>query len=213
MIKSLVILFCSMTLYACHEQRIVTTWKVPQPGWRQYDKIMVAGAFNDWDDSVRVQAEDLFVKAIEGLSYRAVPAYKEFGLKGPEDLDQAEIYFKLYKNGIDAVMVIALIDSTKLTFQKPGDMYVYPAGYYFNRIWNYKNIITSPGDDSTGNDKGRFWEIILFDLSTLEATCVMQTSSFTSNINGAVIEDLASQVIRKLHKEKVLTKGRYLKPF
>ncbi|MBL7745249.1 MAG: hypothetical protein JNN00_17375 [Chitinophagaceae bacterium] len=216
-IKATVFLLSSLVFEACSSPGIVTTWKVPHQGRQQYDKIMTVAVFRDKDDSLRAEAEDIFVKEIEGLSYQAVPAYAQFGLKGLAGLDQAETYFKLCHNGIDAVMTIALIDDTKETFQKPGDMYEYPASHYYNRVWNYQNISISPQNDSAGSDNGRFWEIILFDLNTLEAVCVMQTKSFTHNITGVTIEELGRQAIRKLHKEKVLTKGRKnfgsLRPF
>lgn len=216
-IKASVILLGSLVFQACSSPGIVTTWTVPHLGRQKYDKIMTVAVFRDKEDSLRAETENIFVKEIEGLSYQAVPAYAEFGLKGLEGLDEAETYFKLCHNGIDAVMTIALIDGSKETFQKAGDMYEYPASHYYNRIWNYQNISISPQNDSAGNDKGCFWEIILFDLNTLEAVCVMQTKSFTDNITGAAIEDLGRQAIRKLHKEKVLTKGRKnsgsLRPF
>lgn len=195
-----------MAVYACNTSRIVTAWKVPHTVQQQYDKIMVAGVYQEGNDSIRMLTEDAFVKGTEGLDYRAVPAYSEFGLKGLSGLGQAETYFKLCQNGIDAVMTIALIDGAKATFQKAGDMYEYPASHYYSRIWNYKNISASP--QGTDSDTAiRFWEIILFDLNTLEATCVLQTKSFANNINSAVIQEFARQAIRKLHKEKVLAKG------
>jgi hypothetical protein len=165
---------------------------------------MTVGIIKSTSDSLRMRIENSFVKAAEGLNYHAVSALSEFGPKGLTGLDQTDTYIKVCNNRIDAVITVALIDGIKEEYQKPGNLFAYPAGYYYNRIWNYKNIEADLTTGDYNKDNSYFWEIIVYNLNTLEAECTMQTRSYTDITDGNVIDELAKEVIRKMQKEKIL---------
>jgi hypothetical protein len=59
-----------------------------------------------------------------------------------------------------------------------------------------------------------FWEAILFNLSTLEAECTIQSPSFSSRENK-IDGQFEKQIVRKMIKEKILRTQniKRLKPF
>jgi len=169
---------------------------------------MVVGVIKSKDDSLRVEMENRFVKAMEELNDQAVPALAEFGPGGLLGREEGDTYLQLCYKGIDAVMTVALIDGRKEPYGKIGNMYQYPASYYYSRIWNYKNIQADLANDTTGKNKHYYWEIIIYDLNTLEAACAMQTRSFTEITSTAMVDDFAKKVIQKLIKKRVLTRTK-----
>lgn len=169
---------------------------------------MVVGVIKSKDDSLRLHMENRFVNAISELNYYAVPAMSEFGPGGLIEGEQGDTYLKLCYNGIDAVMTIALIDGTKEKYAKVGNMYDHPAYYYYNRIWNYKNIQANLDNDAVRENKQYFWEIILYDLNTLEATCTIQARSFLEVTDSRVMDDFAKKIIQQMVRKKILSKKK-----
>jgi hypothetical protein len=166
---------------------------------------VVAGVIKSGDDSIRTEVERNFSEALNNLGYHAVAAVAEFGTAGLSGMGEVETYIKLCNNGIDAVMTIALIDGNKESRQKSRRSYGYPSDYYYTRIWNYKNIQADlTGDKSNGGHY--FWEIILFNLNTLEAECTIQTRPFKDIKLVEATNDLEEQVIQKMLKEKILVR-------
>jgi hypothetical protein len=169
---------------------------------------MVVGIIKSKDDSLRMLIEDRFAKAFENQNYHVVPASAEFGAKGLAGLGETDTYIKLCNKGIDAVITITLIDGTKEVYNTPGYMNQYPASYYFSRIWNYKNIQADLTGNSIGNDNPNFWEIIVYDLNTLEALCTIQTKSFLEITDSKIADNFAKQVVDKMFREKILAKKK-----
>jgi hypothetical protein len=210
------IIFCfCVILYGCTSPHIITTWKAQHFSPVNYKDILVAGVIKNRSDSFRAGIEKHFVNDLEDLGYHAVSALDEFGPGGLANLGQGETYIKLCTKGVDAVITIALIDNGKEAYGKVLKATTYPAKYYYNRIWNYKNI---QAEFAAGYPEKAdyFWEAILFDLNTLEPQCTIQTKFFAGPAEN-VARELGSKLINKMRKEKILKKQNRIikqtKPF
>ncbi|MDP4261269.1 MAG: hypothetical protein Q8941_01950 [Bacteroidota bacterium] len=203
--RSILLFLCILIASGCRSPRITTAWKADHAAPLKYSKIVVVGITKGGDDSLRVQVERYFALALNNLGYKAVSAVVEFGPKGLANLGEVDTYRKLCNDGIDVVMTFALIDGNKEPRQKYRKIYGYPSNYYYNRIWNYKNILADmTGDNNTGDRY--FWESILFNLNTLEAECTIQTRSFKDIRLAKRTHEFQMQVIQKMIREKVLEK-------
>jgi hypothetical protein len=203
-------------LAGCKSSHIMIAYKNPNRSRQEYSRIVVAGIIKSENDSMRTQVEKWFADDLKKMGYNAVAASKELN---PGDFDvegQAETYRKLCSKGIDAVITIALVDKSKEKMQQPRKIYGYPNNYYYNRVWNYKNILADLSGKNDLNSYGYFWEIIFFDLATLEAQCTVQSRSFKLLEEKKISRDFENQIIRKMIREKILAGSisqSSLKPF
>jgi hypothetical protein len=212
------IIFClCVILYGCTSTHVITIWKAQHFSPVNYKNILVVGIIKNENDSLRQEIEKHFVIELEGLGYHAVSALHEFGPKGLANLGEEETYIKLCNKGIDVVITIALIDKRKEIKSKSHKATGYPGKYYYDRIWNYKNIQAEFANGYSAN-VDCFWETILFDLAALEPQCTIQTRLFNASAAESKSNELLKQVIQKMLKEKILKKQqnritRQLKPF
>lgn len=179
-----------------------------------YSKIMTVGVIKGDNDSIRICVEKSITEDLRAIGYNAVSGLEEFGSKGLTNLDQEETYLKLCNRGIDAIIIVALIDKSKENQFKTRRSYAYTNTYYYNRIWNYKNIQADLVDKNSSVKIDCFWEAILFNLSTLEAECTIQSASFTLSENK-IAGQFEKQIVKKMIDENILRKQnvKSLKPF
>jgi hypothetical protein len=145
------------------------------------------------------------------MGYNTVTAISEFGRTGLKNLDEDETYKKLLDNGIDAVVTIALVNKTKEASSTVVAAHTYRNNFFFNRIFQYKNNLTQPGNNSRFEEY--YWESILFDLNKLEASIAVQTPPSSKPAQLKMGDQLARHLIRKMAREKTLKKQKTLKPF
>ena len=200
----ILLLIFGLILAGCKSSHIIVAYESPTRPRQEYRRIVVAGIVNSENDKLRKKIEKAFADGLKELGYDAVPAFEEFGPAGIAEKSQEETYRKLCGKGIDAVITIALVDKSKEKTLRLRKSYGYPSNYYYNRVWNYKNILADLTDKNNQNNSGYFWESILFDLLTLEAQCTIQTPSFKAIGEKSISRDFAKQIIRKMAREKVL---------
>ena len=211
-VSLLKIIACFILVIAgCSPPRIYTAWqKHSQPA--NYIQILSACIIKDKDDSIRTSLERNMCTDLEKLGYKTSSLIRDFGPNGLRDLGQEETYLKLCTQGIDAVFLITLIDKSKEKQFISKKTYVFPERYYYKRIWNYKNIQADFTTENQTGGAGYFWEAILFNLSTLETECVIQSATFYSlNENNAV--DFEKMCIQKMIKGRILSKNSVPKAF
>jgi hypothetical protein len=175
---------------------------------------MTVGVIKGDNDSSRLYIETSLSVDLDGLGYHAVPAFEAFGRAGLSNLGQERTYLKLCNEGIDAVIIVTLLDKAKERQFKTTKPYAYPDNYYYDRVWNYKNIQADLSNYDKGLKGAYFWEAILFNLNTLEAECTIQSPTFTS-FDQAKIKEFEKLLIKTLLKEKILIRQKKpaLKPF
>ncbi|HET9433194.1 MAG TPA: hypothetical protein VFO37_05520, partial [Chitinophagaceae bacterium] len=202
--SSILIIIATVFLTSCSSPYIlIASKKYHFPV--SYSKIMTVGVIKDDNDSIRVRIEKSITADLKAIGYEAVSALEEFGPKGLTNLDQEETYLKLCNRGIDAVIIVALIDISKEKQFRTQKSYTYSDTYYYNRIWNYKNIQADLVKINSTVKSSCFWEAILFNLSTLEAECTIQSASFSLPENN-LAGQFERQIVKKMIKEKILRK-------
>ena len=211
--SSLLVAVTTVFLAGCSSHYIlITTDKYHFPLY--HSKILTAGVIKDENDSIREHIEKSITADLRAIGYGAASAIETFGAKGLANLDQEETYLKLCNQGIDAVIVVALIDKTKEKQFRTQRSYKYTGSYYYARIWNYKNIQADLTNKNSTLKSEYFWEAILFNLSTLEAECTIQSATFSAS-DYAKAGLFEKQVVKKMVKEKILKKqnAKKLKAF
>jgi len=203
--KILILLSGIIFLQGCSSSHIIVAWKNQyQP--ENYTKIMVVGIVTGKDHLLRKEIETDLANELKEIGYFAVSAIEEFGEAGLANLSQEETYRKLCDNSIDAVITITLIDRSKEKIAGPKKSYGYPHNYYYDRIWNYRNIRADLSVEEKNKNPQYSWESILFNLRTLEAECTIQTKSFSSVNEERLGREFEKQIILKMIRQKVLIK-------
>lgn len=209
--KLTIICFLLTTLSCCSANRINTVWKAASRYKTEFNQVMVVAILSEEDSLLRKQIENDVTINLNYLGYPSVSALEHYGAKGFAGMEEEATYIKLCNSGVDFVLTIGLVHKTKEKYYTGKSPLIYPGSYYYNRIRNYKNKL----DDKKNNSPECFYEIILFDLASLQAVSVFRTHQFDENekMNS---NELTTRLIRKMLKEKVLTKQitpSSLKPF
>ena len=165
---------------------------------------MVAAIVNSTDTALRKDVEEHFKQTLESMGYVTVSAFAEFGLSGLNDLGQEDTYITLCNKGIDAILTVAIMDKEKMTNAGPHMSYAQPVKYYYNRIWHYKQLqAQEPIADSDSVVKYA-WEMILFDLSTLQPHYIAQTKTIAGNIHQSMHDEFWNAFVKKLRKDRFI---------
>jgi hypothetical protein len=212
-LKKLMIVFTTLIAAGCSSTHIlISSSRYHSPV--SHSKIMTVAVIRDDNDTLRRCIEKNITLELQNIGYRAVSALEEFGAGGLANLGQEKTYLKLCNQGIDAVIVVTIVDNNKENQLSSHKSHTYPDNYFFDRIWNYKNIQADLGGENRGEHGNYFWEAILFNLNTLEAECTVQSRSFTSITNERIFP-FEEQLIKILLQEKILKKQDVspLKPF
>jgi len=209
--KNSFLLLIVLIIAGCSSNRIATTWKTQHIIPSAYHRVMVVAILPDEDSIVRDQIETSFTTALANMGYNTVTAISEFGRTGLKDLDEDETYKKLLDKGIDAVVTVALVNKTKESSSTVVAAHTYRNNFFFNRIFQYKDNLTQPGNNSPFEEY--YWECILFDLYRLEAGIAVQTPPSSKPAQLKMGDQLARHLIRRMAREKTLKKQKQPKAF
>jgi hypothetical protein len=212
-LQKLLIVFTALIATGCSSTHIlISSSRYHSPV--SHSKIMAVAVISDDNDTLRRSIEKNIAAELVNIGYTSVSALEEFGAGGLSNLGQEKTYLKLCSQGIDAVIVVTIVDNNKEKQFSSHKSHTYPDNYYYDRIWNYKNIQADLSAENRGEHGSYFWEAILFNLNTLEAECTIQSRSFTSITNDRILP-FEKQLIKILLKEKILKKQDVsrLKPF
>lgn len=178
-------------LCGCAATRITHSWKAENVQPKKFNKLLVLGLNSERDLDVRERMEDHLVGDLKELGYNAVSSLREFGPKTFRNMDEEAAIAKLQNSDIDAVITFVLLDKSRERRYVPGQIYYSPYVIYHRHFWGYYttiyNRIYMPGY-YTENTR-YFWESNLYDLSTKELICSIQTESF----DPASLESLAHE--------------------
>jgi hypothetical protein len=212
-LKKLMIIFTVLFAVGCSSTQIlISSSRYHSPV--SHSKILAVGVIKDDNDTLRRSIEKNITLELQKTGYSAVSALEEFGAGGLANLGQENTYLKLCSEGIDAVIVVTIVDNNKENQFSSHKSHTYPDNYFYDRIWNYRNIQADLAGENRGEHGNYFWEAILFNLNTLEAECTIQSRAFTSITNERILP-FEKQLINILLKEKILKKQDVsrLKPF
>jgi len=201
-----VILFAYIVTVGCSPTRTATVWKNEHAFPGAYNKIMIAAIIDNNDTALRAVVENRFKENLQSIGYRAVSSLKEFGTTGLRDLGQEDTYRILCDKGIDAVMTLALIDRTGENYTEPKSSYTQPVKYYYQRIWRYKERQERFNVAFYDSTKKYSWEMILFDLSTLQPHSIIQSKVYTNSVQESISAEFWKDILRRLVKDRYLKK-------
>lgn len=207
-IRITVLFFGILLLSSCRSSHVSQSWKAPNTLPRTYNKIIVVGVVKAADTALRRNMETHLVSQLNDLGYDAVSALEEYGAGTLANLAQEDTYRKLCERGIDAVLTVALLDNSKGRHDTHSGKKHLPDQYYYNHIWNYRNI---QGDltDTTAKTKSAkpfFLESILFDLQTLQPRYVVETKPFNAITFYNMQQEYGKMVVRSMVRHKVITR-------
>ena len=212
-LHTIVLTLLLIILGGCSSPSIITVWKNQHAFPGKYNKIMLVGIVNRNDTGLRRLLENHFKDELESMGYNAVSSISEFGPNGLRDMGQEATYISLCNKGIDAVITIALTDNVKEILSEPAVAYTHPARYYYNRIWHLRDEQLRLPREFSDSVMTYSWEMILFDLSTLEPHYIAQTRPNTGTVRQSIDHAFWHDMIRKMKKEKFLkTQAALTKP-
>jgi len=203
---ALCIFFSGMIITGCSSSYIITVWKNQHAFPGKYNKILIAGIVNNTDTAFRAELENHFKESLEAMGYPAVSSLAEFGPAGLKGFGQEDTYITLCNKGIDAVMTIALVDRSIESVSEPKSAYTDPVKYYYERIWHYKERQSRITASFYDTSKKYSWEMILFDLSTLQPHAIVQSKIYTNGIPESLSRAFWKDIVKKLNKDRYLKK-------
>jgi hypothetical protein len=194
---------------ACSSTKISSTWKAEDAGPKSYSKILVLGLIREADRGLQENMEDHLVGDLCGLGYNAVSAFKEYGPKGFEKMDEQAALGKLLNSGIDAVITIVLLDNERERRYVPSQNIYSPYGYYQSHFWDYCGTmyhrIYEAGYFVTNTRY--FWESNLYDMSDQHLVYSVQTQSFDPANSGSLGHEYGRLIVKNMVKNNVLIKN------
>jgi hypothetical protein len=196
----------------CSPTLVMTTWKGNMDSVPIYKNILVVGVIHDTDLRLRTHMERHLVDDLKAQGYLAQSALDVFGVKGLANMDQEDTYRKLYNNGFDGLITIALLDKQKEASYAPEIIKYYSSLYFYNRIWNYKYIqadLTDMENSSVVNSKFR-WESIFFDLKKLTPLFVVQSKPVDPLSVEIESHNYGLMIVSEMIKHKLLKRRKQL---
>ncbi len=188
---------------ACVSPKLQTIWKAETPLPEQYHKILVVAIVPAGEDSLQYAVEKQTVQQLSALGYEAVSYIDGFSIYEIGQLTQEAAYFTLCNKGIDCVLTIAKCDPAISISVKKGTAVKYPASFYFNHIWNYRNKPMVINENK--QDQHWVWESILFDLNSLEQQSVLQVSRIQQLNKKEEAAWIAVHITRQMVAEKIIS--------
>ena len=164
------------------------------------------GLTRESDRSIQENMENHLVGDLKEFGYNAVSSLQEYGPKVFDKMEEEAAIEKLKDSGVDAVITIVLLDKKKERRYVPGTLYYSPYGYYYNRFWGYR-VVLSRRIYETGyyvTDTKYFWESNLYDMKTQKLIYSVQTRSFEPASLENMAHDYGTLIVKNMVREKVL---------
>jgi hypothetical protein len=192
----------------CTTSKITTSWKADDVVPQKYNKVLVLGLIRESDRTIQENMENHLLGDLKELGYNAVSSLQEYGPKVFDKMDEEAALEKLKNSGVDAVVTIVLLDKEKERKYMPGNIYYSPYGYYYNRFWGYRTVLSrriyEPGYYIT--DTKYFWESNLYDMNTQKLVYSVQTQSFDPANSESMGHEYGQLIVKDMVKNNVLRK-------
>ena len=138
-IKILMVSTIIFMIASCSSTMITSSWKAPEATNLGSTKIMVLALLPDENRELQKSMEDQMVNELKERGIQALSAFATFGPKYfPQNEEKA--LTKLHENGIHAVLTIVLLNRNKDKQFNPGNVSIYPVGYYRSWFGYYQTV-------------------------------------------------------------------------
>jgi hypothetical protein len=198
----------------CTSSRITSSWKAEDGSYGNYKKILVLGLIRDTDRTIRENMENHVAGDLQNLGYDALSAFKEYGPKAFDGLNEETALDKIKGSGVDAVLTIVLLDKEKERRYVPGNLNYSPYGYYYNRFWGYYGAMNRRIYEQGYYviDTRYFWESNLYDVKTQRLIYSVQTQSFDPASSEKLGHEYGQLIVKNMVKNNVFSSPT-AKPF
>jgi hypothetical protein len=168
-----------------------------------YSKILVIVIVSDSGNNERMHLEDRLTDGLNSYGYQAVSAFRRYGNRGLSKMGEANMYLHLTDEKIDAVMAVVLVDNGRDSALNANTKTDYSAVYFYDRLWQYKDIagaFSVPDSSPTLFS----WEVLFFELPTLEPRCNLKTIPFSPKVLLQITDGIPENILQQLAKEKII---------
>ncbi len=199
-----------LVITGCSSSKITSSWRTPETVQTPIKKIMVVGLIREADRSMKEQLEEHMIDDLKALGYDAVSAYKEYGPKAFDNMDEKAVLDKLKNSNVDAVITIVLLNKRRERLYRPAAIIQSPYNIYYSRFWGYYSTLSdriyTPGYYETSTKY--FWESNMYCLCDKALLYSSQTQSFDPASAGTLGHEYGKMIVKDMLKQKVLANGK-----
>lgn len=196
-----------VALSGCSTSKITSSWRTPDVVQTPIKKIMVVGLIKEADRTMRQELEEHMIDDLKTLGYDAVSAYKEYGPKAFDGLDEKAALEKLKNSNVDAVITIVLLSKQRERFYRPATIMQTPYSVNYSKFWGYYSALSdriyTPGYYETSTKY--FWESNMYCMCDKALLYSSQTQSFNPASAGAMGHEYGKKIVADMVKKKILT--------
>lgn len=203
----LIIIFAFLSfLLSCSTNR-VTFYKNKNALPKSHDKIMVVSILPD--TSLASAIDNYYLSSLNNLGYNTTTGVEEFGRGIAAKLNDEQTYIKLNKKGIDALLIVVVLEEKYKANLDASRLIKDPGTFYYQRIADYykKKLAQSLAEYNQHVQTKVFMESVFIDLSTLEPLFSINTKLFSSG-SPILAQEKSKMIINKMLKLKVLKKRK-----
>jgi hypothetical protein len=190
----------------CSSSKITSSWRTPDTVQTPINKIMVVGLIREADRTMREQLEEHMIADLKALGYTAVSAFKEYGPKAFDNMDEKAVLEKLKNSNVDAVITIVLLNKQRERMYRPASIIQSPYAIHYNRFWGYYSTLSdriyTPGYYETSTKY--FWESNMYCLCDKALLYSSQTQSFDPASSGTLGHEYGKKIVNNMLKKKIL---------
>ena len=202
-IKQLLWLVIACFFVSCEEGRFITSWVKASDTMYPYRKILVIAIVNDSLHPVRMQLEDRLTDGLNSYGYQAVSALRRYGPRGLSKMGEANMFLHLNDEEIDAVLAVVLVNNGRDSVLNAKRTKDFSSVYFYDRLWQYKDIAGAFSANEPAS-ASFMWEVLFFELPTLEPRCNLRTNSFGPKALFSITEGIPENIIKHLANEKII---------
>ena len=197
------VIFTLIIMNSCNSTYHVRTWKSSVDFDRNFNKILIAGLIHN--ESYRSYVERELLSAARKVNLTGTNSIRMFPPESGrpfEDIDT--VLVRLKERGFEAILTVAIIDTTAARYIPPERTYV-PREYY-NRLKNYYyrtyEVVYRPG--YFGLEDRYFLETNLFDVETGALIWSGRSNTFLTQDLEFFLPRYAKRLFRELQKNGII---------
>ncbi len=201
-------LFLLLLLAGCRSSNITSSWTTSNTPAKPYHKIMVIAVLNEKDTLSKSQIEKQLVNELLSNGVEATTITQEFGSKSFKNMKEKEIMSRLHKTGVDAVIIVTMLNKNKEKDYVPGSVNFYPSPtiiaderFRGNYTTTY-NRVYAPGYYETSTDY--FYETKLIDINRNKLIYSSQSKSFDPTSAEKMAAEQSKLIVGDMKKNKLL---------
>ena len=195
-----------LLLASCSSTKITSRWKADVKPQSSFTNIMAVVVAGNEESPLIEKMEKHIAGDFSTLGYKGLSAFHEFGPKTLKDLNESALLAKLKEKGIDAVMMVSLLNKAKEKYYVPSRMQRTPYAYYNDRFERHYGVIYDrtiiPG--YYAEDTRYFWECSFYDIHTGR----LLYSAISESFDPGSVEILAHQygfwMVNDMVKEEII---------